>query len=104
MTDFKYDSIPPFTASTYDAALVIGLAMAKVVANGETDAAKITGSALRDQLREVSNPGGQEIEGGSAHRVLEMMKMSKAGKKINHKGAAGPCDFDNTGDGIDPPT
>src|SRR3546814_12629615 len=64
--------------------------------------AKITGSALRDQLREVSNPGGQEIEGGSEQRVLEMLKMIKAGKKINYTGAAGPCDFDKNGDVITP--
>jgi len=102
MADFKYDSIPPFTASTYDAAMVIGLALAKVIADGATDASKITGTALRDQLRVVSNPGGEEIEGGSEKRVLEMLKMIKAGKKINYTGAAGPCDFDKSGDVITP--
>jgi ABC-type branched-subunit amino acid transport system substrate-binding protein len=102
MADFKYTSIPPFTASTYDAGMVIGLALAKVIAKGATDAAKITGTALRDQLREVSNPGGEEIEGGSEQRVLEMLKMIKAGKKINYTGAAGPCDFDKNGDVITP--
>ncbi|HUH40915.1 MAG TPA: ABC transporter substrate-binding protein, partial [Castellaniella sp.] len=62
--DFKYDSIPPFTASAYDAALLIGLAMAKVVAGGQTDGAKINGAALRDQLRKVSGPEGTAVDGG----------------------------------------
>ncbi|TAL91002.1 MAG: amino acid ABC transporter substrate-binding protein [Candidimonas sp.] len=101
-TDFHHDTIPPFTASTYDAAMVIGLALAKVIANGQTDARKITGTALRDQLRVVSNPPGEAIEGGDEGRILEMMKMIKAGKKINYTGAAGPCDFDKTGDVITP--
>jgi ABC-type branched-subunit amino acid transport system substrate-binding protein len=101
-TDFKHDTIPPFTASTYDAGMVIGLALAKVIASGETDASKITGTKLRDQLREVSNPGGEEVEGGSEDRVVEMLKMIKAGKKINYTGAAGPCDFDKNGDVITP--
>ncbi|NYT61809.1 ABC transporter substrate-binding protein [Alcaligenaceae bacterium] len=99
---YKYDNIPPFTASTYDAAMAIGLALAKVIANGATDAAKITGVALRDQLRVVCNPPGEEIEGGDDGRILEMLKLIKAGKKINYTGAAGPCDFDEHGDVITP--
>lgn len=99
---YKYDNIPPFTASTYDAAMAIGLALAKVIANGETDARKITGVALRDQLRVVSNPPGEAIEGGDEGRIVEMLKMIKAGKKINYTGAAGPCDFDDNGDVITP--
>ncbi|HEY9459691.1 MAG TPA: ABC transporter substrate-binding protein [Paralcaligenes sp.] len=99
---YKYDHIPPFTASTYDAAMTIGLALAKVIANGETNASKITGGALRDQLRVVSNPPGDEIEGGDQGRITEMLKMIKAGKKINYTGAAGPCDFDKDGDVITP--
>jgi hypothetical protein len=102
MADFKYTSIPPFTASTYDAGMVIGLALAKVIAGGVTDPSKITGTALRDQLRVVSNPPGEEIEGGDEKRVLEMLKMIKAGKKITYTGAAGPCDFDKNGDVITP--
>ncbi|TAM81771.1 MAG: amino acid ABC transporter substrate-binding protein [Candidimonas sp.] len=102
MADFKYTSIPPFTASAYDAGMVIGLAAAKVIANGATDPAKITGTMLRDQLRVVSNPPGEEIQGGSEQRIVEMLKMIKAGKKINYTGASGPCDFDKNGDVITP--
>ncbi|GAB2898239.1 ABC transporter substrate-binding protein [Paralcaligenes ginsengisoli] len=102
LKDFKYDHIPPFTASTYDAGLVIGLALAKVIAGGATDPSKITGTALRDQLRVVANPPGESIEGGDQGRVTEMLKMIKAGKKINYTGVAGPCDFDKNGDVITP--
>lgn len=101
-TDFKYDHFPPFTTNSYDAGLTAGLALAKVIANGATDASKITGTALRDQLRVVSNPPGDMIDGGDPGRVLEMLKMIKAGKKINYNGVAGPCDFDKHGDVITP--
>jgi len=101
-TKYNYDSIPPFTASAYDAAMVVGLALAKVIAGGQTDARKITGAALRDQLRNVSNPPGESIEGGDDGRVLEMLKMIKAGKDIDYTGAAGPCDFDKDGEVITP--
>lgn len=101
-SDYNYTSIPPFTASAYDAAMVIGLAMAKVVANGQTDASKITGRVLRDQLRNVSNPPGESIQSGDEERIVEMMKAIKAGKDINYTGAAGPCDFDKNGDVITP--
>lgn len=102
MTDFKYTSIPPFTASAYDAAMVIGLALAKVISNGATDASKIMGATLRDQLRVVSNPDGQEVDGGDQARIVNMLKMIKEGKKINYTGAAGPCDFDKDGEVITP--
>ena len=102
MATYKYDNIPPFTASAYDAALVVGLALAKVIAGGETDASKITGVALRDQLRVVSGPPGESVEGGDEGRVLEMLKMIKAGKDLDYTGAAGPCDFDKDGEVITP--
>lgn len=100
--DFKYTQFPPFTTCSYDAGLVAGLAMAAVVANGETDASKITGTVLRDQLRKVSNPPGEMIDGGDPARVTEMLKLLKDGKELNYNGAAGPCDFDEFGDVITP--
>ena len=76
--------------------------MAAVVAGGATDASKITGVMLRDQLRKVSNPPGDMIDGGDPGRVVDMLKAIKAGKKINYNGVAGPCDFDKNGDVITP--
>lgn len=99
---YKYDHIPPFTTNSYDAALLTGLSMAAAVAAGQTDASKITGVVLRDQLRKVSSPPGDKIEGGSQARVTEMLKAIKAGKDIDYTGVAGPCDFDSHGDVITP--
>ncbi|MDN5843315.1 MAG: ABC transporter substrate-binding protein [Alcaligenaceae bacterium] len=101
-TDFKYDTIRPFTAAAYDAGMVIGLALAKVIIDGQTDGSKITGSVLRDQLRTVAGPGGTKIEGGDPARVLEMLKALKAGQDIDYTGPSGPCDFDKNGDVITP--
>jgi len=102
LSTYKYDHFPPFTTCSYDAGLVAGLAMAAVVAGGATDASKITGAMLRDELRKVSNPPGEMIDGGDQDRVTAMLKALKDKKKINYNGVAGPCDFDKNGDVITP--
>ena len=62
----------------------------------------IPGSMLRDELRKVSNPPGEMIDGGDQARVTAMLKALKDKKKINYNGVAGPCDFDKNGDVITP--
>lgn len=57
---------------------------------------------LRDELRKVSNPPGEMIDGGDQDRVTAMLKALKDKKKINYNGVAGPCDFDKNGDVITP--
>ncbi len=57
---------------------------------------------LRDELRKVSNPPGEMIDGGDQGRVVAMLKALKDKKKINYNGVAGPCDFDKNGDVITP--
>lgn len=100
---YKYDHFPPFTTCSYDAGMVAGLAMAAVVAEGAvTDASKITGSVLRDQLRNIANPPGDMIDGGDQARVTAMLQALKDKKEINYNGVAGPCDFDKNGDVITP--
>lgn len=98
MKQYKHDHIPPFTADTYDAGAVIGLAMAKAVADGFKDASKITGHVLAERLRPVANPPGEEIIGGSQAQITKALQLLKAGKKINYVGAGGPVDFDKNGD------
>jgi ABC-type branched-subunit amino acid transport system substrate-binding protein len=92
------DRIPPFTETTYDAAMVIGLALAKVIADGTTDASKINGRALADQLRPIANPPGENIVGGSQDAITNALQMIKDGKDINYVGAGGSVDFDDNGD------
>lgn len=101
-TDFKYDSFPPFTASAYDAALLAGLATARVIAAGQTDASKITGAMLRDQLRKISASTQQTLDGGDQTRITEMLKAIKGGADFHYNGASGPCVFDQFGDVITP--
>ena len=60
------------------------------------------GEVLRDQLRTVSNPPGEMIDGGSQERVTAMLKALKDGKAINYNGVGGPVDFDEFGDVITP--
>lgn len=92
------DRIPPFTETTYDAAMVIGLALAKLVADGTTDASKVTGRALADQLRPIANPPGENIVGGSQAEITKALQLLKDGKDINYVGAGGSVDFDDNGD------
>jgi ABC-type branched-subunit amino acid transport system substrate-binding protein len=94
----KQDRIPPFTETTYDAAMVIGLALAKAIADGITDASEITGTALRDRLRPIANPPGEKIIGGSQEEITKALQLLKEGKEIDYVGAGGSVDFDQNGD------
>ncbi|NGD82578.1 hypothetical protein, partial [Klebsiella pneumoniae] len=94
-----HERIPPFTASAYDAAVAIGLAAAEAIASG---AEQLTGEVLRDHLRPVSNPPGEEITGGSQEAITQAMQMIKDGQDINYAGASGAVDFDEQGDVVTP--
>lgn len=99
MAAFDHERIPPFTASAYDAAVAIGLAAAEAIASG---AEQLTGEVLRDHLRPVSNPPGEEITGGSQEAITQAMQMIKDGQDINYAGASGAVDFDEQGDVVTP--
>jgi branched-chain amino acid transport system substrate-binding protein len=74
-----------YAAQTYDHINLIALSLA---------AGKVyTGTGIRDHLRTIANPPGEEV--GS---FQEGMKYLKEGKKINYQGASGACDFDKKGD------
>lgn len=92
---FGHDRVPPFTGSAYDAGIVIGLAAARATANGDTD---LTGEMLRDNLRPVANPDGEQIVGGTVDELVKAMKALKAGQEIDYTGASGATDFDDNGD------
>lgn len=92
---FDRDRIMPFTDSAYDAAIVIGLATAKAVTDGVEE---ITGTVLRDRLREVANPEGEEIVGGSQEEITKALRLIEEGQDINYAGTAGSADFDDNGD------
>jgi branched-chain amino acid transport system substrate-binding protein len=95
---FPHDTIPPFTETTYDAAMVIGLALAKAIADGATDASAITGRVLADNLRPIGNPEGEEVVGGSQDEITKALTLLKDGQDIDYVGAGGSVDFDDNGD------
>ena len=57
-------------------------------------AKEATGTALRDNVRKITNSDG--VEG--LHRASMAWRHSKQGKEINYEGASGPCDFTDIGD------
>lgn len=76
-----------FNSHAYDAAAVIILANARA---GEND-----GTGVRDNMREVANPGGTEI---NADNLAEGLEMAANGEEINYQGASSQVDFDDNGD------
>jgi ABC-type branched-subunit amino acid transport system substrate-binding protein len=52
-----------------------------------------TGTALRDNVRKISQGDGQKVYG-----AVEGLKLIADGKEINYEGASGPCDFTDIGD------
>jgi ABC-type branched-subunit amino acid transport system substrate-binding protein len=77
----------PFIDSSYDAAMILMLAME---AAGTTDGAKV-----RDMIRKVSNAPGEKILPGE---FAKAKKLLAEGKDIDYVGAAGAQEFDKNGD------
>jgi ABC-type branched-subunit amino acid transport system substrate-binding protein len=100
-SEMNRDRIPPFTASAYDAAMAIGLALAKAVAD-DLSAEEITGTALRDRLRPVSNSPGTKVTGGTQEGVTKALQMIADGQDIDYIGASGAVDFNDAGDVVTP--
>lgn len=74
-----------YDPNSWDAAAVVVLA---------AEAAKTTaGSAIKDKIREVANPAGQEVTD-----VCQALSLIREGKKINYQGASGKLDFNAQGD------
>jgi len=84
----EYGSEPGvFTSQAYDATAVLILAN---VAAGEN-----SGTAIRDNLRAVANPGGDEY---GPSELADAVAAVAAGDDINYVGASSPVDFDENGD------
>ncbi len=74
-----------YCSNSYDAAAVVALAMEK--------AGKAEGTAIRDSIREVANPPGEEVSD-----IGEALRLIREGKEINYQGASGEITFDENGD------
>lgn len=87
----------PFMSNMYDAVAIIGLATKAAMVAGK----KINGTAIRDQLRKVSNPPGEVVLPG-AEGLKKGMELLAQKKDINYEGAAGSQNFDASGDVVTP--
>src|SRR5262249_23297297 len=72
----------PYAPQAWDQMTLVALALA--AAKGE-----VSGTAIKDNLRAVSNPPGTAV-----YSYAEGAKLLQEGKKINYEGASGSCDFD----------
>lgn len=78
-----------FNAHAYDATAVCVLANVRAGDN--------TGSAVRDEMRNVANPGdGRETF--NAGNLADAVEAAAAGDQINYQGASSAVDFDDNGD------
>lgn len=77
----------PYNYQAYDAVMLMALAMVK--------AGEATGQAIRDNLRAVANPPGEEIFYGEFAKAVSLLKQ---GKEINYQGVSGLVNFKDTGD------
>jgi len=77
----------PYIDTGYDAAFLIALA---IEASGSTE-----GPAIRDALRDVANPPGEEILPGEWEKAVGILAE---GGDIDYVGASGSVNFDAAGD------
>ncbi len=81
----------PYAPQAWDQMTLVALALAA----GRGDA---SGTVIKDNLRNVSNPPGTVV-----YSFAEGAKLLGEGKKINYEGASGSCDFDAIGDILSAP-
>jgi ABC-type branched-subunit amino acid transport system substrate-binding protein len=84
----EYGSAPGvFTSQSFDSAAIGILANA---AAGEN-----SGTAVRDQMRNIANPDGTEV---GPQNFVEGVEMAANGENINYQGASSSTNFDQNGD------
>ncbi|MBA7704322.1 hypothetical protein ES703_113127 [subsurface metagenome] len=88
-------STVPYNREAYDAAVLIALAMRKTGPSFFDMSRAEQGRAIRDNLRAVGNPPGEEITYGELEEAFDLLTE---GKEINYQGVSGPIEFDENGD------
>ena len=84
----EYGSAPGiYTAQTYDSTACLLLANVLAGAND--------GVAVRDNVRAVANPDGEEF---GPENLAEAVEAAAAGQNVNYVGASSAVDFDGNGD------
>jgi len=79
------DSPDTYSCQVYDHLNLIAMAMA--VGKGDT------GTVIKDNVRKVSQGGGERVE-----TAVDGLKLIADGRKVDYDGASGPCDFTDIGD------
>jgi branched-chain amino acid transport system substrate-binding protein len=85
----KFDAGAPAADRSYDAAAILGLAIAQ--------AGKAESAMIRDSVRRVLDPKGTVIHAGAAE-FRKAFGLIKEGKPIRYVGVIGPVQFDKYGD------
>jgi len=76
-----------FTSQSFDS---VAIGILANVAAGEN-----SGTAIRDQMRNIANPDGTDI---GPQNFVEGVEMAANGKNINYQGASSATNFDQNGD------
>ena len=87
----------PFRSQSYDAAILIALAIQKTGPEFLGMSRAEQGRAIRDNLRAVANPHGEEVTYGEGE-LTRALKLLSTGVDINYQGVSGPVTFDKNGD------
>jgi ABC-type branched-subunit amino acid transport system substrate-binding protein len=90
----RYVSIP-FRSQAYDAAAVIGLAIAKAGRGYLNMSPKEQGKTIRDNIRRIAQAPGTHVKYNEFAKALDLLSK---GRDINYQGASGPITFDKNGD------
>ena len=85
----------PFRTQSYDAVVLIALAIEKAGRGFLKMSPKNQGNAIRRNLISIANPPGQEVLYGESGRAFRLLKE---GRDINYQGVSGPLTFDKNGD------
>ncbi|MGE3539192.1 MAG: ABC transporter substrate-binding protein [Candidatus Tectimicrobiota bacterium] len=81
----------PYIDTCYDAVALLALAIQQ--------AGSSVPKAIREALRQVANPPGEEIEPGEFHKAFMLLSQ---GTKVQYRGASGEVDLDPQGDVVSP--
>lgn len=94
--DAKFEpSTVPYNREAYDAAVLIALAIGRAGQSFFEMSRAEQGQAIRDNLRAVANPPGEEVTYGELKKAFDLLKE---GKEINYQGVSGPIVLDDNGD------
>lgn len=88
-----FDANAPAADRAYDAAAIVGLAIAK--------AGKFEAAAIRDAIRDVTKPGGEVVHAGP-EGFARAMQLIRERKPVRYVGVIGAVDFDKNGDIVGP--